>query len=139
AYQGWRVWPNIPLRRPGCGGVRWRRGTRGRAREGPSRWPRGAAPASSRSPGARGTRPPTSVPEVPVPREDHRQAELVGGGEDLRVPDRAARLHDGGHPRRRRGVEAVAEREERVGGAGTEIGRASCRERGWTAGGRGAC
>ena len=51
---------------------------------------------------------------MPPPGKDHRQPVLVGGGDDFGVPHRAAGLDDGGGAGGRDGVEAVAEREERV-------------------------
>src|SRR2546426_12529134 len=62
-----------------------------------------------------GTSAAMSVPEVPAAREDHRQAVLVSGGDNVSVFDRPAGLHDrrgaGGGDR----IEAVAKRKERVG------------------------
>src|SRR5689334_14312886 len=57
-----------------------------------------------------------SVPEKPPPGEDHRDAVLVGSGDDLSVAHGAAGLDDGAHPGLRRRVYAVAEGEEGVGG-----------------------
>src|SRR2546423_14417036 len=37
-----------------------------------------------------------SMLELPLTREDHRQPMLVGGGDDLVVPERAAGLDDAG-------------------------------------------
>ena len=54
------------------------------------------------------------MPEVPPSREHHRHAVLVGGGDDLGVPHRTARLDDGGRSGGRDRVESVAERKERV-------------------------
>ena len=51
---------------------------------------------------------------MPLAREHHREAALVGGGDDFGIADRAARLHDRGRAGVGHGVEAVAEREERV-------------------------
>jgi hypothetical protein len=65
-----------------------------------------------------------SVAEVALAGEDHRDAVLVGG---LRSPRRrvpAAGLDHGGDARRGRGVEAVAEREERVARAHAAVGAA---------------
>ena len=55
------------------------------------------------------------MPEVALAGEDHRHAVLVGGGDRPRVAHRAARLDHGGDARLRGLVDAVAEREERVG------------------------
>ena len=52
--------------------------------------------------------------EMPHAREHHRDAVLVGGGDDLRVALRSARLDHGDDAVLGGGVEAVAEREERV-------------------------
>ena len=52
--------------------------------------------------------------EVALPREHHRDAVLVGSGDDLVVPDAAARLDDGRDTGRSGGVETVTEREERI-------------------------
>ena len=57
-----------------------------------------------------------SVPKVSAAREHHRQSPFVRGGDHFGVPDGAARLHDGGRARIGDGIEAVPEREERVGG-----------------------
>jgi hypothetical protein len=65
-----------------------------------------------------------SVAEVAHPGEDHRQPRFVGGGDDVVVADRPARLDDGGRAGLGCGEQAVGEGEECV-----EIGRASCRER----------
>ena len=51
---------------------------------------------------------------MPSVGEQHGDAVLVGSGDDLLVPHRAARLHDRAHPGRRGGVGTVAEREERI-------------------------
>ena len=55
-----------------------------------------------------------SVAEVALAGEDHRDAVLVGGGDDLVVADRAARLDHRRDAGRGGRVEAVAEREEGV-------------------------
>ena len=68
---------------------------------------------------------------MPPAREHHRHAVLVGGGDDLRVAHRAAGLHDGGRAGRGHGVEAVAEREERVRGG--DRSAAADRGRRWPA------
>ena len=52
---------------------------------------------------------------MPPSGEHHRQAVLVGGGDDFRVANRAAGLHHRGRAGGGDRVEAVAEREERVG------------------------
>ena len=52
---------------------------------------------------------------MPPSREHHREAVFVGGGDDFRVADRSAGLHDGGGAGGRDRIQAVAEREERVG------------------------
>src|SRR2546422_11714955 len=56
-----------------------------------------------------------SVPEVAQTGEEHRHAVLVGGGDHVLVAHGAARLDHGAHARLGHDVEAVAEREERVG------------------------
>jgi hypothetical protein len=61
-----------------------------------------------------------SVPEVPHPREHHRHATLVGGGDDLFVAHAAARLDHASGAGIDNDIEAITEREERVrGGCGT--------------------
>ena len=55
------------------------------------------------------------VPEVAHAGEQHREAVLVGRGDDLLVAHRAARLDDRDRARLGEHVDAVAEREERVG------------------------
>ena len=55
------------------------------------------------------------VPEVPDAGEDHRDAALVRGGDDLVVAHAAARLDHRGGAVVGDDVEAVAEREERIG------------------------
>ena len=62
--------------------------------------------------------------EVAAAGEDHREALLVGGGDDLVVADRATGLDDGSRTGRGSGVEAVAEREERVACACATLGSA---------------
>src|SRR5690606_4359340 len=57
-----------------------------------------------------------SMPEMAHAGEHHRDAALVGGGDDLVVAHRAARLDDGRRADVGDDVEAVAERKERVGG-----------------------
>jgi len=54
------------------------------------------------------------VAEVPHPREDHRQAVLVGGGDDFRVLLGATRLRHGRRAGAGRLVQAVTEGEEGV-------------------------
>src|SRR5690606_3493600 len=72
-------------------------------------------PPGPREPGPAGPGEwPPSVLEVPLPGEDHGEALLVRGLDDLLVADRAAGLDHRGRARRRGGVEAVAEREERI-------------------------
>jgi hypothetical protein len=56
------------------------------------------------------------MPEVPHPGEHHRDAALVGGGDDLVVAHRAAGLDDAGGAFVDDHVQAVAEREEGVAG-----------------------
>ena len=58
----------------------------------------------------------TSVSEVSSSREHHREPVLVCSGDHLGVAHRSAGLHHGGRARARHGVQAVPEREERVGG-----------------------
>ena len=48
--------------------------------------------------------------EMPPPRKHHRQPVLVGGGNDVRIFHRAARLNDGG-----RAGDATASRPSRNG------------------------
>src|SRR6185503_2505645 len=57
-----------------------------------------------------------SVPEVAHAGEHHRRAPLVRGGDHFRVAYAAAGLDDGGRARLQDDVDAVAEREEGVGG-----------------------
>src|SRR5260370_40299388 len=57
-----------------------------------------------------------AVPEVSYPGENHGDAELVGGGDDLRVADGASRLDDGGGAGFGHGFEAIGEGEEGIGG-----------------------
>ena len=56
------------------------------------------------------------VAEVPHSREDHRQSGFVGGGDDLVVADRTARLDHRRRARFDRGKQPVGEREEGVRG-----------------------
>src|SRR5664280_3055496 len=73
-----------------------------------------AASLQSRSPARTTT---GSVPEVAFATgHDHGDAGLVGGGGHLVVADRAAGLHDGGHPGIGQYQQAVGEGEERVAG-----------------------
>ena len=53
--------------------------------------------------------------KVPHTREDHRQPEPVGGGDDVRIAHRAARLNDRDSPCFGNGLKAVREWEESVG------------------------
>ena len=62
-----------------------------------------------------------SVPEVALAGEDHGDAVLVGGGDDLVVADAAPGLDHGPHAGRGDGVEPVPEREEGVAGAATAL------------------
>ena len=55
------------------------------------------------------------MPEMPAAGEHHRHAVFVGGGDDFRVANRPAGLDDRGRAGGGDRVEAVAEREERVG------------------------
>src|SRR3990170_3945424 len=57
---------------------------------------------------------PPSVLEEPHAGKDHRDPVLIGGVDDLRVPDASARLEDRRHARLRGLVDPVAEGEERV-------------------------
>src|SRR5688572_2776513 len=57
-----------------------------------------------------------SMAEMPHAGEYHRDAALVGRGDDLGVAQRAARLDHRADAELGRGVEPVAERKERVGG-----------------------
>ena len=54
------------------------------------------------------------MPEKPPSRKDHGDPLLVGSNDNLRLPGRPARLHDGPDSRVGRGVYAVPEREEGV-------------------------
>ena len=54
------------------------------------------------------------MPEMTDTGEDHRHSTFVRCGNDLGIADRSARLDDRCRSRRNHGVEAVAEREERV-------------------------
>jgi len=54
------------------------------------------------------------MPEMPPPREDHREVVIVRGRNDLGVPDRAAWLNDGFGPGRCNGIKTVPERKEGV-------------------------
>ena len=56
-----------------------------------------------------------SVPEMPVPGEDHDHAVLVAGIDGLLIPHRAAGLDDGTNPELLRLVHAVAEGKESIG------------------------
>jgi len=46
--------------------------------------------------------------------EDHGETEAIGGGDDLFVPYRPARLDDGGRPDSGNGLESVGEWEVSV-------------------------
>ncbi len=56
-----------------------------------------------------------SVPEVAHSGEDHRESVRVGGGDDLGVTHRAARLRDRGGARLGRERRSVGERKQRLG------------------------
>ena len=56
------------------------------------------------------------MPEMPVAGEHHGHARGIRGGDDFRVAHRAARLDAGGSSGVDRGLQAVGEREHRVGG-----------------------
>ena len=60
--------------------------------------------------------------KVTLPGEDHGDAGLVGGGDDLVVAQRAAGLDHGGHAGGDSRVDAVGERVEGVAGAGAPLG-----------------
>ena len=62
----------------------------GAGARGPASWR-----PSCRAPADRGEAPVASVPEMPLAGEDHRQPAFVGGGDDLFVAHRPARLDDG--------------------------------------------
>src|SRR5215213_10669250 len=72
-------------------------------------------PLAGEGPGVRAS---SSMPEVPHPREQHRDPLLVGRGDDLVVALAAAGLGDRGDAGAGEGVQAVAEREEGVRGGG---------------------
>jgi hypothetical protein len=55
-----------------------------------------------------------SVAEVAPPGEHHRDTVVVGGGDDLFVPDRPARLDDRRGAGSNCGIEPVSERKERI-------------------------
>src|SRR5690606_11194808 len=61
-------------------------------------------------------RPVSSVPEDAPAGEQHGDVMLVRGGDDFLVAHGAAGLDDGAHACGRCRIDAVAEREERVGG-----------------------
>src|SRR5262249_52445928 len=58
-----------------------------------------------------------STKEMPSSGDHHREAELVGALDVRLVPHRTARLHHRRNSGRRRRLDAVGERVERVGGA----------------------
>ena len=64
------------------------------------------------------------VTEVAFAGEDHRDAVLVGSGNDFRVAHAATGLDDCFDARSGGGIEAIAEREERVAGADAACGTA---------------
>ena len=55
------------------------------------------------------------MPEVATSRKHHREAMLIGRGNDFLVSDRAPRLHDRGGPRLCNRIETVTKRKERIG------------------------
>src|SRR5437870_13203391 len=55
------------------------------------------------------------VAEVAAAGVDHDQAVRFDGGQDLLIPHRPTGLNDGGHARLGGAVDAVPEREERIG------------------------
>src|SRR6202008_778200 len=61
-------------------------------------------------------RPPRSVSEVAAAGEDHGDAELVAGGDNLRVADRTTRLNQRGDTSLCGLIDAVTEWEEGVRG-----------------------
>src|SRR5688572_7132993 len=61
----------------------------------------------------------SSMPEVAHAGEDHAHAVFVGGGDDFFVAFAAARLNDGLDAVLGSDIDAVAEREEGIGGHGT--------------------
>src|SRR3954454_7110957 len=62
------------------------------------------------------TRPLSSVPEVPSPREHHNRSGCLCSSDHLGVPLRAAGLDDPGDPARQRQLGPVGKGEEGVGG-----------------------
>src|SRR4051812_6371393 len=62
-----------------------------------------------------------SVSEVSHSRQYHRQSMFIGGGDDLRVANRAARLDDTRSPCPSRLIQAIPEGEEGVRGHGAAL------------------
>ena len=54
------------------------------------------------------------MPEVAAPRENHREAEAVGGCDDLGVTNGPTRLRHRRHTRRGQDLDPVGEREEGI-------------------------
>ena len=57
-----------------------------------------------------------SVPEVSLPGQHHGEAEPVGGGDHLGVPQRATGLDDGGRSCLRDHLETIGEGKKGIGG-----------------------
>src|SRR5690348_16621389 len=56
----------------------------------------------------------TSVQKVPHARKHHGETQPVGGGDHIPIPDRSARLYDGGCSGRGQRLHPVGKREERI-------------------------
>src|SRR5215213_5744832 len=64
----------------------------------------------------------TLVPEMPPTGEDHGDAVLITGGDDLVIPAGAARLDDRGNTRLGGAVDRVIKREKGIGGEHSRAG-----------------
>jgi hypothetical protein len=58
--------------------------------------------------------PASSMAEMAAAGEDHRQAVLVGGGDQLVIAQRPSRLYDGARAGGGGGIQSIPEREEGV-------------------------